>query len=77
MKYLITTLGIFVIFICNGQISKQGDNLSTELKKIARPDYFAAPGSTGWTEGANMLLIGTNEIQMTVILFLSHYSILL
>ena len=58
MKYLITTLAIFATFICNGQILKQGDNLSTEFKKIARPYYFAAPGFTGWTEGANMLLIG-------------------
>ena len=58
MKYLITTLIIFAAFICNGQILKQGDNLKTEFKKIAKPYYFAAPSFTGWTEGANMILIG-------------------
>ena len=58
MKYLITTLTIFATFICNGQILKQGDNLKTEFKKIAKPFYFAAPSFTGWTEGANMILIG-------------------
>lgn len=58
MKYLITTLIIFATFICNGQILKQGDNLKTEFKKIAKPYYFAAPSFTGWAEGANMLLIG-------------------
>jgi hypothetical protein len=58
MKYLITTLTIFTTFICNGQILKQGDNLKTEFKKIAKPYYFAAPSFTGWAEGANMLLIG-------------------
>jgi len=58
MKYLITTLSILATFICNGQILKVGDNLKTEFKKIAKPYYFAAPGFTGWAEGANMLLIG-------------------
>lgn len=58
MKYLITTLTIFATLICNGQILKQGDNLKTEFKKIAKPYYFAAPSFTGWTEGANMILIG-------------------
>ncbi len=57
MKYLITTLTIFATFICDGQILKQGDNLKTEFKKIAKPYYFAAPSFTGWTEGANMILI--------------------
>ena len=61
MKYLITTLTIFATFICNGQILKQGDNLKTELKKITKPYYFAAPSFTGWTEGANMLLIGNKQ----------------
>src|SRR4029077_13294160 len=58
MKCLITTLTIFATIICNGQILKLGDNLNTEFKKIANPFYFAAPSFTGWTEGANMLLIG-------------------
>ncbi len=58
MKYLIATLTIFGAFICNGQVLKQGDNLKTEFNKIAKPYYFAAPSFTGWTEGANMLLIG-------------------
>ena len=58
MKCLITTLAIFATFICNGQILKQGDNLNAEFKKIAKPYYFAAPGFTDWTEGANMFLIG-------------------
>lgn len=61
MKYLITTLTIFVAFICNGQILKQGANLKTEFKKIAKPYYFVAPSFTGWTEGANMLLIGDKQ----------------
>lgn len=58
MKYLLTTLALLATFICNGQILKQGDNLKIEFKKIAKPYYFAAPSFTGWTEGANMLLIG-------------------
>lgn len=58
MKYLITTLAIYATVICNGQILKQGDNLKTEFKKIAKPYYFAAPRFTGWTEGTNMILIG-------------------
>ena len=61
MKYLITTLTIFVAFICNGQILKQGDNLQTEFKKIAKPYYFAAPSFTGWTEGSKMLLMGDKQ----------------
>ncbi len=47
MKYLITTLTIFATFICNGQILKQGDNLKTEFKKIAKLYYFTAPSFTG------------------------------
>jgi hypothetical protein len=58
MKDLILTLTIFATFICNAQTIKQGDNLKTEFKKIAKPYYFPAPSFTGWTEGANMLLIG-------------------
>jgi hypothetical protein len=59
MKYLITTLTIFATVICNGQILKEGDNLKIEFKKIVKPYYFEAPSFTGWTEGANMLLIGS------------------
>lgn len=59
MKYLITALAIFATFICNGQILKEGNNLKIEFKKIAKPYYFEAPSFTSWTEGANMLLIGS------------------
>ncbi|MEO5891678.1 MAG: hypothetical protein ABIQ31_15630 [Ferruginibacter sp.] len=58
MKHLITTLTILATFICNAQTIKPGDYLKTEFKKIIKPYYFAAPSFTGWTEGANMLLIG-------------------
>src|SRR6188768_2926481 len=59
MKYLITVLTILLTFTCIGQVIKQGDNLKTELHKIAKPYYFDGPTFTGWTEGTNMLLIGS------------------
>ncbi len=58
MKHLLLLLTIFTTLYTNAQSLKQGDNLKTEFKKIAKPYYFAAPSFTGWIEGANMLLIG-------------------
>lgn len=59
MKYIITTLAMFATVICHGQILKAGDTLKAEFKKVAKPYYFTAPSFTGWTEGDNMLLIGS------------------
>lgn len=58
MKHLFSILFITVTLCSNAQTFKQGDNLRTEFNKISKPYYFKAPSFTGWTEGANMLLIG-------------------
>ena len=58
MNYIFIPLAIFASFICNAQTIKQGDNLKIAFKGISKPYYFAAPSFTGWTEGANMILIG-------------------
>jgi hypothetical protein len=55
----IILLLIFATFFSNAQTLKQGDNIQTEFKKIGTPYYFKAPSFTGWTEGSDMLLIGS------------------
>lgn len=58
MKRLLFLLLTTATVYSNAQTLKQGDNLRTEFNKISNPYYFKAPSFTGWTEGANMLLIG-------------------
>lgn len=58
MKRLLFLLLTTATVYSNAQTLKQGDNLRTEFNKISNPYYFKAPNFTGWTEGANMLLIG-------------------
>lgn len=58
MRHLFLLLLTTASLSSNAQTMKQGDNLRTEFNKISNPYYFKAPSFTGWTEGANMLLIG-------------------
>jgi hypothetical protein len=59
MKHLFFLLPVFTTLCLNAQSIKEGDNLQTAFKKIAKPCYFTAPAFTGWIEGADMFLIGT------------------
>jgi hypothetical protein len=58
MKHLLTILLSVVTLFSIAQTIKLGDNLQIEYRKLEKPYFFKAPNFTGWTEGANMFLIG-------------------
>ncbi len=58
MKYLLTIATIFTVTISLAQSVKEGDNLKEIYKKIANPNFKAAPKVTYWKEGEGIFFIG-------------------